>query len=142
MNQSSEDLLSALALLISDCIELTHAGVTAEERRLQAIGDAIATEIGLDMTQCWSPDLTFWSQLPKAMLLDVLAKSPRVTSMRPRENATFLKAHAKLKKDDLARATEKALDGAGWLPAPLVTPDRDGRYELTGTGLAALEAAA
>jgi|CXWL01.1.fsa_nt_gi ParB family chromosome partitioning protein len=142
MSQSSEDLLSALALLISDCIDLTHAGVTAEERNLQAIGDAIATEIGLDMTQFWSPDLTFWSQLPKAMLLDVLAKSPRVTSMRPRENAAFLKAHAKLKKDDLARATEKALDGAGWLPAPLVTPDRDGRYELTDAGLAAVEAAA
>ena len=76
------------------------------------------------------------------MLLDVLTKSPRVTNMRPRESAAFLKAHAKLKKDDLARATEKALDGAGWLPAPLVTPDRDGRYELTDAGVAALESAA
>ncbi len=142
MGQSTEDLQMALALLISDCIDLTHAGVTGEERHLQAVSDAIATEIGLDMTQFWSPDLTFWSQLPKAMLLDVLAKSPHVMGMRPREHAAFLKAHAKLKKDDLARATEKALGGAGWLPAPLATPDRDERYELTDAGVAALETAA
>jgi len=94
------------------------------------------------MTDFWKPDLAFWSQLPKAMLLDALTGAPALTALAGRERDALLKAHAKLKKNKLAHAVEQAFDGTGCLPARLISAPQETRYELTEAGLAALEAAA
>jgi hypothetical protein len=63
-------------MLVAETIDLRHEGVSSADRRLQGIGDKIATALDLDMTQFWKADLAFWSCLPKAMLLDTLTCSP------------------------------------------------------------------
>jgi ParB family chromosome partitioning protein len=142
MDQTSDDLQTSLAMLVAETIDLRHEGVGSADRRLQVIGDQIATALDLNMTQFWKPDLEFWSRLPKAMLLDALAASPALSVLDEGERAALLKAHAKLKKDALALAVEHAFDGAGWLPEVLKPAPEVVSFEVTDAGLAALEAAA
>ena len=141
MDQTADDLQTSLAMLVAEAIDLRHEGVGSADRRLQGIGDQIATALDLDMTQFWKPDLDFWSRLPKATLLDTLAASPALSVLGEGERTALLKAHAKLKKDALALAVEQALDGAGWLPEVLKLPE-GAHFEITNAGLAALETAA
>src|SRR5690606_20039885 len=141
MSQSSIDLQTTLALLVAETIDLRHEGIGVADRRLQAIGDKIATALDLDMTRFWRADLAFWSCLPKATLLDTLANSPALVALDDRERTTLLKAHAKLKKDALAIAVDQTLEGTAWLPEPLITPVETPLYEVTDAGVEALEAA-
>jgi hypothetical protein len=53
----------------------------------------------------------------------------------------FAKNVGKLRKEELVTRVEQALDGCGWLPAMLVTPKREPRFELTAAGVAALSLA-
>jgi hypothetical protein len=62
------------------------------------------------------------------------APSPAGQSERSRE--AIIKAHAKLKKDELAAKVGEAFAGAGYLPDLLVTPVSAGRLELTSAGVA------
>jgi len=142
MSQSVDDLQTALAVLISETIDLRHEGSGGADRRLQGVADQIADAIDLDMAQFWKPDLAFWCRLPKAMLLDALAASPAVSALDERERTAHLKAHAKLKKGELAVAVDQALEETSWLPLPLITPADTLRYEVTEAGLEALETAA
>jgi ParB family chromosome partitioning protein len=141
MNQTADDLQSCLAMLVAETIDLRHEGVSNADRRLQGIGDHIATALDLDMTQFWKPDLEFWSRLPKAMLLDTLTTSPALVALDDRERTALIKAHAKLKKDALAVVVDQTLEGTAWLPEPLITPAETPLYEVTDAGVEALEAA-
>ena len=139
---STEALVDALAVFIAETLDLTHGGVGPAASRHQALGDALSTALALDMTQCWSPDLDFWMQVPKATIVDALKAAPRIAGLPIAEQTAMATVFAKMKKADLAAAAVEALDGVGWLPDVLATPAPDGAIVLTDAGHAAAEAIA
>jgi hypothetical protein len=59
-----------------------------------------------------------------------------------RARGEALKAHAKLRKDDLAAKVCVVFDGAGYLPDILVTAVQAGVFEVTDEGASAIVAVA
>jgi hypothetical protein len=51
------------------------------------------------------------------------------------DRALFANNVGKLRKEELVTRVEQALDGYSWLPALLVTPEREPRLELTDAGV-------
>jgi hypothetical protein len=139
---STEALVDALAVLVAETLDLTHGGVGPHASRSQALADTLAIALDLDMTQCWTPDLDFWMHLPKAMIVEALNNAPRIAALPAAERAAMATAFAKMKKSELAVAVAQTLEGSGWLPGILVTPDTGGEIALTEAGRAAVEAIA
>jgi ParB family chromosome partitioning protein len=137
---STEALVDALAVFVAETLDLTHGGVGPHASRSQALADTLAIALDLDMTQCWAPDLDFWMHLPKAMIIEALNTAPRIAVLPAAERAAMATAFAKMKKSELAVAAAQALEGSGWLPGVLVTPDAGGEIKLTEAGRAAVEA--
>lgn len=137
-----DTLLDALAVLVAETLDVAQGGVGPADRRLQAVGDTLATTLDLDMTRWWKPDLAFWLQAPKAVALDALQTAPSIEGLPPAERAAMLAAFARMKKPELAAAAAQALEGAGWLPDVLVTSTGRGALALTTLGEAAVSATA
>jgi ParB family chromosome partitioning protein len=82
----------------------------------------------------WSPTLdNYLSRVPKARILEAVREAKGETSAQLIDH---------LKKADMAKEAERLLDGAGWLPEPLRTPDvhaveADGEGEAGATPLSA-----
>ncbi|TPW04132.1 MAG: chromosome partitioning protein, ParB family [Alphaproteobacteria bacterium] len=81
---TSEDLLKALAVLTAETIDLSHAGVDAGGGDRQALADALASALDLDMAAYWTPQLEFWMQCPKAYILKALADAPSMAALAAR----------------------------------------------------------
>jgi hypothetical protein len=139
--QSAETLMEAFAFIVVSNIDLAHEDANIDDRRKQALADRIAQALDLDMTRHWRPDLAFWTRLPKAALIGALEAAPCMQQLSEPDRALFAKNAAKLRKEELVTRVQQSLDGCGWLPALLVTPVREPRYELTEAGVAALHAA-
>lgn len=139
--QSTDTLMEAFAVIVASNIDLAHEDANIDDRRKQALADRIAEALDLDMTRHWAPDLAFWTRLPKAALITALEAAPCMQQLSDADRVQFAKNVGKLRKEDLVTRVEQALDGCGWLPALLVTPVREPRYELTEAGVAALHAA-
>jgi ParB family chromosome partitioning protein len=133
LEQSRDALLQMFAIVTASALDLVHAGGDASDQRKQSLADRIAAEVGLDMNTHWQADLDFWSRLPKAYLLQALGSAPVIANAADEDRAKRLKVSAKLKRDDLAQAVARALDGTAWLPELLVTPEKRGAFELTDT---------
>jgi hypothetical protein len=139
--QDTATLLDALALIVASNLDLAHEDATIDDRRKQALADRIAATLDLDMTRNWTPDLAFWRRLPKAALIAAIETAPCTMRLDDVDRAAFLKMLSRKTKDELANTAAQVLEGAGWLPALLVTPEAEPRYELTEAGVAALHAA-
>jgi ParB family chromosome partitioning protein len=139
--QDTATLLDAFALIVVSNIDLAHEDAAIDDRRKQALADRIAATLDLDMTRHWAPDLAFWTRLPKAALIGALQTAPCMQQLSDADRALFAKNVGKLRKEELVTRVEQALDRCGWLPALLVTPESEPRYELTEAGVAALHAA-
>lgn len=139
--QSTDTLMEAFAVIVASNIDLAHEDANIDDRRKQVLADRIAEALDLDMTRHWTPDFAFWTRLPKAALIGALETAPCTLRLDDVERAAFLKMLSRKTKDELANTAAQALEGAGWLPALLVTPEREPRYELTEAGVAALHAA-
>ena len=139
--QSAETLMEAFAVVVASNIDLAHEDATIDDRRKQALADRIAQALDLDMRRHWTPDLAFWTRLPKAALINALETAPCTQHLSEADRAAFSKTTAKLRKEELATRVEQALDGCGWLPSLLVTPEREPHFELTEAGVAVLHAA-
>ncbi|MDZ4867619.1 MAG: ParB/RepB/Spo0J family partition protein [Alphaproteobacteria bacterium] len=135
-------LLDALAVLVAETLDFSHAGVAPADRRLQEVADTLAAALDLDMTRSWRPDLAFWLQAPKAVALEALQTAPRIERLPPSEKTAMLAAFSRMKKPELAAAAAQALEGTGWLPDVLVAPTGKGMLALTALGEAAVSAAA
>ncbi len=122
-------------------LDLVHAGAEYRDRQKQAFADPLASQVNLDMTKHWKTGLDFWSGLSKGQLLQALEATPALAAMPDEDRIKFLKAHAKMKRDELAQAVAQSLDGTRWLPDLLVTPVRENALELTDSGYAAIAAA-
>lgn len=128
--QGREPLLNALAVLTADALDLSHDAHSSQDRALQRIADKLASVLDLDMRRFWTADAAFFSRLSKAMLMDILEATPSISAKTGKRRETLLNAHAKLKRDDLAKAVSKAVKGSGWLPDLLVTPIGSGALSL------------
>jgi len=136
LDQTSETLLSVLAVLVAGAVDLTHERGAVLDRSRQRLADTLACAVNLDITQVWTSDLDYWARLPKSELLAAMRDAPHMMDLSPQARETALKAHAKLKKDDLAVKTARAFEGTGYLPDLLVTPLPQGAVVLTTAGVA------
>jgi hypothetical protein len=153
--EDAATLLDAFALIVASNIDLAHEDADIDDRRKQALADRIATAVDLDMSRHWTPDLAFWTRLPKAALIAAIEAAPCTTRLDDVDRAAFLKMLSRRTKDDLANTAAQVLEveadkaapqcgGArpkGWLPALFATPEAEPHYELTEAGVAALHAA-
>ncbi len=139
--QDTATLLDAFALIVASNIDLAHEDAGIDDRRKQALADRIGEALDLDMTHHWAPDLGFWTRLPKAALITAIETAPSTMRLDDVDRAAFLKMLSRKTKDELANTASQVLEGTGWLPALLVTPAAEPRYEFTEAGVAALHAA-
>lgn len=136
-----EELLGLLALLVATSIDVVHDAHSAQDRRVQTFADQLALATGLDMNRYWSADVAFLSRLSKSMLIEILTSSSAVSAKRPKQRDAFLRTHAKLKRDALAKAVARTMDAA-WLPDLLVTPIASGDLVITDAGEAEISSIA
>ncbi|MFO1016704.1 MAG: hypothetical protein U1E03_03845 [Hyphomonadaceae bacterium] len=138
IEQPADTLLGMLAVFVAETIDLTHGGVTSEDKRRQLMGDALAAALDLDMTRHWEADEEFWTAAPKALAVAALEGAPAIVSLGERERSGMIAAFQKMKKAELARTVAQTLKGAGWLPDLLITPPREGAFAVTAEGKRAL----
>lgn len=134
--QPPETLMSLLAVIVADSIDLVHEKGSPADHRRHMLADRLAEILNLDMRQYWEADASYWTRLPKADLLVAFAEAPSPAGQSERSREAIIKAHAKLKKDELAAKVGEAFAGAGYLPDLLVTPVSSGSFELTSAGVA------
>jgi hypothetical protein len=132
--QSQETLLSVLAVLTAETLDLVHEASSGLDHAKQNLADRLPAALDLDMRQYWAPDVAFLSHLSKPMLLDILANAPSMAAKPVKRREAQLNALAKLKRDSLARAVAKALKNTGWFPEMLVTPVAAGAPAITDRG--------
>ncbi len=132
--QDRETLLSALAVIIAETLDLAHEASSNIDHAKQSLADTLSTALDLDMRKYWSPDVAFLSRLSKPMLVDLLANAPSMTAKPVKRREAQLKTLAKLKRDGLAKAVAKTLKGAGWLPELLIAPVSAGALAITDHG--------
>lgn len=139
VNMSRERLLAVLAVMVASAIDLTHEDTSQADLSKQGLADQLALHLDIDMKQFWAPDLTFWARLPKATLMAALAEAPAMAAKGQRTHDDAIKAHAKLRKDELAGKIAVLFEGAGYLPDILVTPVAAGNIVVTPEGVAAIQ---
>ncbi len=138
LDLSRDKLLAVLAVLVAGAVDLAHDDANPHDRCKQALADQLAQHLDLDMRQFWKADLAFWTRLPKSALMAAYAEAPGMADRGARTREDLLKAHARLKKDDLAARLADVFEGAGYLPDILVTPTGAGDLLITPEGMAAL----
>jgi ParB family chromosome partitioning protein len=134
----TDDLLRWLAILVAEALNVTHRHACAQDSALQESTDSIASLIDLDMKKYWAADEGFWLQAPKAIALEALGATPKIARMGVKDRDALLAQYAKKKKSELATITCDALQGLAWLPDILITPPREGSFEITPAGENAL----
>ena len=137
-DQSRERLLDVLAAFVAETIDLTHEDASLADQHKQIVAEQLSRRLDIDMTQFWKADLAFWIRLPKETLIGAFAESPDMIEKSARTRDDLLKAHRKLRKDDLAAKVSSAFEGSGYLPDILVTPPSAGALAVTPNGLAEL----
>lgn len=130
--------LDALAIFMSETIDLTHGGLMREDKRLQRMADCLAAALDLDMTRHWEAGEDFWEAAPKALAIEALQTAPSIAGLGEAERNGMIAAFGKMKKAELARTAAQTLKDSGWLPELLVTPTREGAFAITAEGAKAL----
>lgn len=134
--QAPETLLSILSVIVADAVDLVHEKGAPTDLRRQSLADRLAEILDLDMREFWVTDASYWTRLPKAELLAALSEAPGVIDQSRASQEATLKAHAKLKRDDLATKVGEAFAETGYLPDLLVTPVPAAKFELVDTSFA------
>ena len=105
IGQPQDTLLELLAL----CSALSVNAMSGREA--DHTGDALATAVGLDMADWWTPTAgSYLTQVPKARIVEAVTEAVSVEMAAPL---------AKLKKGEAVAAAEGLLQGTRWLPSPL-----------------------
>ena len=138
LDQPVEQSLEALAVFMSETLDLTHGGLLREDRELQRMGDCLAAALDLDMRRHWEAGEDFFEAAPKSVAIAALETAPSVASLSEEEQRGMIAAFGKMKKGDLARTAAQTLKNTGWLPDILVTPTREGAFAVTAKGKEAL----
>lgn len=138
LDQSRDRLLAALGILISGAIDLAHEDTTPADLRMQDVGDRLAQTLDIDMTRYWQADLGFWTWLSKRWLVAALEQTPGLAAKSAASRGAIVKAHTKLRREELAAKVAGFYEGTGYLPAMLVTPVAAGALAVTVEGVEAL----
>ena len=136
---SRERLLAVLAVLVAVSVDLAHEDTSPADLRKQVIADRLAQHLDIDMRAFWTAGIDFWVRLPKSTLLASVSDAPGMAERSSRVREDALKAHAKLRKDELAAKVATLFAGSGHLPEILVTPVAAGSLALTEQGLSMIE---
>jgi ParB family chromosome partitioning protein len=108
LEQPLDELVSLVAVVSAANVDaVVMSGGRSRE------GDMLARAVGLDMCEWWSPEALFLGRISKATITEVMREVGCATDA--------VKAAEKAPKADAVVIAEKALDGRGWLPSPLVT---------------------
>jgi ParB/RepB/Spo0J family partition protein len=122
MAQTRDVLLEVQAILIASSMDLSHSATTPHCTRKQAIADALATRLQVDMRNHWSVNIDYFMGLTKAQIITAIEAAPvNVANTDINGKAVFAKHLASQKKDDLAVIATQALEGTGWLPDVIAT---------------------
>jgi ParB family chromosome partitioning protein len=124
------DRQGGLAALFAHCASLTVNAVREPHQpRRDALrhADRLAATLGLDMTAAgWSATTdNYFARVTKAQILDAVREARGEDTVRLIEH---------LKKGDMAKEAARLLQGTGWLPEPLRTPDPDAPPPPANTG--------
>lgn len=131
LEQSRETLLSTLAILTAQSVDLTHERGGPGDRARQGIADRLCDALRVDMKEFWQADDQFWSRLPKAELLQVLRDSPPMENFKEKQRDAQLKALSKLKKDELASRAAAAYARELYVPDIFIIEPAKGAYTVT-----------
>lgn len=142
LDLSRERLLGVLAVLVASTIDLAHEDTSPVDLRKQAVADSLAQQLDVDMTRFWTAGLDYWVRLPKSTLLAAVSEAPGMADRGARAREDIIKAHGKLKKDELAAKVSAMFEGSNYLPDILVTPVAAGVLALTPEGAATVAAPA
>lgn len=142
LDQSRERLLSALAGLVAGSVDLAHEDTSPSDLGKQAIADILAQHLDIDMTQHWQADVDFWLRLPKTTLMGAVSAAPAIEAMSKASREALLKAHAKLRKEELAAKVDGLYKDTAYLPDILTTPIAANAVHVTPAGMAILDATA
>lgn len=113
IEQPVEHLLEALAVFMSETIDLTHGGLLRDDKELQRMSDCLAASLDLDMRRHWEATEDFWESAPKALTIAALETAPSVASLGEEERRGMTAAFGKMKKADLARTAAQTLKDTG-----------------------------
>jgi ParB family chromosome partitioning protein len=105
-----DDVMGLLAHCVAQTVNAVRLPGTRPGAR-DAHADTLAASLGLDMTAYWKADVqTYFGRVSKERILEAVREG---VSKEAAENLS------KLKKQAMADAAAKRLDGKGWLPALL-----------------------
>ena len=122
LNQPQDRLLHIMAVLTARAVDLSHEKGAPSDRSLQVSADVLCAALSVDMRETWRADGEYWTRLPKSELMTAITTAPTTLAMSNGKRSEFLKACAKLKKDELAVKAEAAYAGSQYLPEMLVQP--------------------
>ena len=131
LEQSRETLLSVLAVLTAQAVDLTHERGGPGDRARQATADKLCDALRIDMKEFWQADDQFWSRLPKSELLQVLRDSPAMENLQEKQRDTQMKALSKLKKDELAARAAAAYSKDLYVPDMFIVEPAKGAFAVT-----------
>jgi ParB family chromosome partitioning protein len=120
LNQPQDRLLHIMAVLTARAVDLSHEKGAPSDRSLQMSADVLCEALSVDMRETWRADGEYWTRLPKSELMTAITTAPTTLAMSNAKRSEFLKACAKLKKDELAVKAEAAYAGSHYLPEMLV----------------------
>ena len=115
IEQSQDVLLELLAFLAAGSINAVKQRHEHSRPGRIEHADRMAASAGLDMTAWWTVDAAFLARLSKAQIAAAVAEGASAELAAPL---------TKITKGEAVQRAVVALDGRGWLPEPLRTPDR------------------
>ena len=131
LDQSRETLLSVLAVLVAQAVDLTHERGGPTDRPRQAMADTLCDALRVDMKEFWHPDEQFWSRLPKSELLQILRDSPAMENLNDKQREVECKAWSKLKKDALVSRAAAAYSKELYVPDMFIIEPAKGAFAVT-----------
>ncbi|MGL4440054.1 MAG: ParB/RepB/Spo0J family partition protein [Bosea sp. (in: a-proteobacteria)] len=125
MQASNEQLFAILAVGVAGTLDAHIAGPHESTRGKKRLADRIAQAAALDMSAWWQADEAFFARVAKGVMVEALREAAPMIAELPSEQAkqVALAELARMPKAELVKTTAQALEGTGWLPKPLRTPE-------------------
>lgn len=114
LDQPQDVLLELLAFLAALSVDAVQEKHDRRDNDRLTHADRLAEALTLDMAQWWRPSVDgFYGRLSRALLASFVADAGLHAPI----------ARPSLKKQEVAERVAKTLDGSGWLPEPLRSPE-------------------
>lgn len=111
LEQSAQDLLELLAFTVASTVDATQRKTDRADCGRLMHGDVLAKALKLDMASWYTPTAENY--------FGRISRTGIIASIEEARGAPQGPGLDKLKKSDLATRATRAIEGTGWLPAPL-----------------------